>query len=273
MSFVNLRHQDILRNELDARKILNKKYSLRSFASYLSVSPSFLSLVLSKKRNLSLAQGLSIIEQLKWSKELKLHFLSDIKNGGTTEDYSHSTDSRSKFNLGLAALQKFQSKKEVSVENFSVLSEWWIPVVLEILPILGSNASLSEIAKRVKVPKSQISAALNTLCILGYAKSEKGIFERCGTELLEVKPIPSAHIKKYQKQLLNQAYSSIDDYGVLEREITSILIPISKAKFELVRSKIRSFRDEMALIAQDESAQRVCALCIQLFPLTSANDS
>ena len=65
----------MLKNELRARKSRNPSYSLRSFARDLTLSPSFLSRILSDSKKLTFERAVVIAHLLNWSPSKRAAFI------------------------------------------------------------------------------------------------------------------------------------------------------------------------------------------------------
>lgn len=68
----------LLNSEFDRRRSINSRYSVRAFAKFLNVDPSFLSKVLGGKLLPSLEAGVKILDHLKWALPDRRIFLRSL---------------------------------------------------------------------------------------------------------------------------------------------------------------------------------------------------
>ena len=60
--------------------------------------------------------------------------------------------------------------------------------------------------------------------------------------------------------------TALKDDDVMERDITSIMMPVDLTKMEEAKKKIKNFRKELAAFLRGKNQDRVYSLNIQLFP-------
>ncbi|HLV32127.1 MAG TPA: DUF4423 domain-containing protein, partial [Chitinispirillaceae bacterium] len=78
----------------------------------------------------------------------------------------------------------------------------------------------------------------------------------------------SAVIRNYQKKNVELSLSAIDTHNKELRDISSVTMTINMENIDILRERIRQFRQELLLISQNEhNDDAVVQLNIQLFPV------
>jgi uncharacterized protein (TIGR02147 family) len=116
--------------------------------------------------------------------------------------------------------------------------------------------------------------ALDRLERLKLIKYQNDRYIRTQNKVCTPSDIPNEAIKKYHRQNINRALEALDNINFDERDITSIIMPIEKAKLAEAKKMIRNFRREMSLFleAKEGGGDQVYSLNIQLFPQNSGEE-
>lgn len=232
--------------ELTARKSRNSAYSLRAFARDLSVSPTALSQYLSRKRELSKKNALSIMDHLRLSPLEKRAFAPVSK-------YHHSP--------GI-------ERDVIDEDTFRLISDWQSLAVLNLALLIENRADATWISERLGVTKESAANALERVVRLKLVEVKRGKMSRTRRPFATTHDVPSAAIKRFQSSLIDKASASLFESAIDERDITSIVMPADPKKLLAAKKIIRSMRHKIAALVATEDASEVYALSVQLFPLT-----
>jgi len=250
-----------LKAEFKRRQSINAKYSLRGFAKTLSVSPSFLSKVLSGKKNLSLVTAVQIADRLNFTKNEKSQFCRWVQS-------QLSPDSAK------AALQGELAPGtvigQIDLDVFQTIADWHHYALRELVATRGFKADPAWISRRLGIGEQEAEEAFARLARLQLIRKEGRKWVQT-SELLTTKNqgTPSAALRHHHSQMIQKARESLETQNLLERDISGITVPTNPEKVEAVRAEIKAFRRKMARLMETSTPGEVYQLNIQLFKLTN----
>lgn len=233
--------RETLKNELAARTAKNPKYSLRSFAAYLEVSPSFLSKILNGKRPVTPALSAKIA---------------------------------AKLGLPVPAADSSPEFRRVELDQFSFIADWYHYAILELvqLPSFHGRAPARAIASSLGISVDEAREAVERLIRLGFLErdSHGRLSNRSGNNTTIGPNIATPATRRQQMQILEKAIDALDSTPIEERSQTSVTLAIPREKLEEARKTIAQFRRKMVSLLQDPSTEpdSVYQLSISFYPLT-----
>jgi transcriptional regulator with XRE-family HTH domain len=240
-----------LRTELTLRCRKNPSYSLRSFASYLGVSSSFLSKLLNNKRPITKRTLIKFSERLGVSPEKYDQFTSKIN--------SRSSQINVSFN-------------NLSLDQFEVISEWYYFAILELITVKNFNPSPLWIANCLGISHMEAKEALQKLIRLNYIKVSKGKLLLTNKNNTTIGPVATAAAyQKQQKQILQKASEALVQTPFDLRSQTSVSLAISQKRLSEANNLIKTFRRQMIQLLQEQekdSFDSVYQLSVSFYPLT-----
>lgn len=244
-----------LLNEFSNRRLKNPKYSLRSFAKTLGVSPSRLSDIFNQKRNMTLNQAVQFTERLSIPPEMKKNVLSSFDGG------------KNKKTLNLN-----HTYQRISNDIFYLLRDWQHFAILNLIETKNFKSDPQWIAKRLGIQVLDVNLSLERL-------------KRC--ELIEIKnkKIKATHknistsdqsvnhaLRHAHRDTLEQAILAIDEVDIKWRDISSMVVPVNIDKITEAKKLIKSFRRKLAEVLESGNKTEVYNLNIQLVPVTKIGD-
>ena len=246
---------DWLHHEYCKRRSVNDRYSLRSFAKTLSLSPGLLSGILSRKRPLSQKLGLRIAARLDYGPELRKEFLQRIqKNNIETL----------KAALPTAAERNFVA---IADDSFDLISEWYHNAILSLIETASFQSDPHWIAAKLGISIIEARDAIARLIRVGLVEDHNGVLAG-SRHTTTTHNVPSEAIRKSHRQHMQMAAESLDLVDVSERDITCITMSTDASKIAGAKEMIRHFRRELATYLEDGTCHEVYCLNVQLFPLT-----
>lgn len=249
---------DWLRFEYFRRKSRNRSYSLRAFARQLHVPPGPLSEILSQKRPLTAKVARRIAESLAYGPEETEEALKLVDGG-----IGHSNNEESKAKGPLPDL----ISRRIEADTFSLISDWYHYAILSLVETDDFRNDLSWIARRLCISSLEARAAMERLFRLGLIqKTANSLAATQGWTTTH--NIPSAAIRKFHRQSLEQSMEALESVPVEERDVTSITMAIDVSKREVAKKEIRRFRRRMARLLEEGNKTEVYQLNIQLIPLS-----
>lgn len=249
-----------LKAELAKKQQRNSNFSMRAFAKLLGSSPGNVSQVLNEKRPLSLEKALD------WSSKLGLEesdkeFFLDAAAKSEAERLSETEQ------IFRRASDKLVSK-QLELDKFELVSEWYYIALLCLVQLHDTKADSLYIANKLDISEDMAKKAIELLERLGLIEISADKVKVISQSLETPSDIPSAAIRKYQKQNIERALESLEKDGIELRDITSMTLPVNSAKLKEVKKRIKAFKKELMVFLDDEDCDSVYSMNIQFFPQT-----
>ncbi len=249
--------RELLRETLVARCRANRAYSLRAFAKQLGLEPSYLSKLLSGKRN--------VTENtiLKTAPKLSL----DPKE---TDGYLERV--RANKGSGVRTLPKKQEFQNLAVDQFRIVADWYHYAILELLLLKDFRHDPAWIAKKLRVSRVETELALERLERLqmlirtesGKYRLSPGNYSTIGNDFTAVA------FRRLQQQVLTQALAAIESTPLERRDQSSMTMAIDASQLPEAKRRIKKFRRELTAFLQenDRPKNQVYQLSVSFFPVT-----
>lgn len=226
-----------LKDTLKAKSKTNPSYSLRAFAKKLDLSPGALSLILNKKKNLSVARAYEVAQFLELdtneteyftaliqlesakSETLRLQILEKIKN--LNPNIKHSKNLKQTI---------------LTLEHFKLISEWYGLAILELISGIEKDWTSKDIAKKLSLSKLDVDLTLERLIKLELIEeTNNGIYKRVAETLMIESQIPSDAIRKYYEGVHEKSRLSIREQRPNEKVIGAQVFSFDLEQLEDVR--------------------------------------
>ena len=254
-----------LQDELLKRCRINSSYSLRAFSRTLQINPSSLSRMLRGEREISPVMQYRLGERLGLNPiELK-----------TFSQASLQKNNKKKKSLGSEGSLTQANFNQLSLDAFSVISDWYHYAILELTYLESFNSSPKWIAKTLGITVSEVHAAVERLSRLGLlkiTKKKQWINVRSNTNV--VPEMKAVAYRKLQKQVLEKALKALEEVPMERRDQSSMTMAVSTKRLPEAIEKITHFRRELCqFLEQDLKRDDLYQLSISLFPLTQWKDN
>lgn len=243
-------YRSVLATHLSERQRKNARFSLRSFAKQLEMSPGQLSGLMNGKKNLTTKQAVKIIEKLE-----------------LTEQES--------FDLLRGLHPKLQSKNSknpdfhvLADDEFRLISDWQHFAILSLGRIRNNEATPRWIADQLGIDVSMAHAALSRLERMGLIEIRDGSFRQTTKPLTTTTEIPSRAIRDYHQQNLKLASEKLESISIDAREFTSVTMAIHPRNLPKGKKMIREFAQKICDELETKQPSEVYTMAVQLFPLT-----
>lgn len=253
---------DLLKDELSARQLKNSKYSTSKFALDLGISKSFLSDVLSSRKNLSLKKANSILNSLKWSERQKHLFSLSVR----AQSQTNSPQSEKIWNLYIEALEQYKKTETIKPETFSEVCDWMYLAALNLLYVNDFILNEENLSARLGLPYSLSKKIIMKLLKTKYIEKTNGedytpLLSRGETS----SDVLSEEIQTFHRSILKKAGFSLKQ-PVESREFLSLMLSFKKDEILPAKKKLRQFAiDFTNEFAQDGHKDSVYQLSLQLF--------
>lgn len=238
----------LLKKELEQRKQKNPRYSLRSFAKNLGMSPAQLSQLISGKRKFSPDSLRQVSEHLRLSPEQATTLFS-----------------RTLLPVHIASPEE-HSRKRLAEDEFRTIADWYHFAILCLAKIRGAKADPFWIADRLGITPTEARDALSRLVRLDIIEDGK-VLKSKTPPLNVVSDVPSPAIQSYHHKILNLAQEKLRDTPPSRRDFSAITLATTPDKLPEVRKMIEEFQDRLAAFAEPGNAQEVFVFSCQFFSL------
>ena len=203
----------LLQETLVARCKSNPAYSLRAFAKQLQVEPSFLSKLLSGKRNATLNVVMKIGTKLQLDPEETQTYINGIPK------------TRKNQNQTKAEAKNFQA---LAMDHFRMIADWYHYAILELTTVVGFQSDAAWVAKKLGINKIEAQSALERLVRLDMLKvNDQGNYENSsGNNTTIGNEFTAVAFHKLQKQVLLQALHALENVPMEKRDQSSMTMAI-----------------------------------------------
>lgn len=238
----------LLRSELEQRKQKNPRYSLRSFAKNLGMSPAQLSQLISGKRKFSPESLRQMSEHLRLSPEQASLLFS-----------------RTLIPQHIVASED-PSRRQLAEDEFRTISEWYHFAILSLGKIKGAKADPFWISDRLGITPTEAREALARLVRLQIIEEGK-VLKQKTPPLNVVSDVPSAAIQSYHHKILELAQDKLRDSAPSRRDYSAITLASNPQKLPEIRKMIEEFQEKLAAFAEPGNSQEVFVFSSQFFSL------
>jgi uncharacterized protein (TIGR02147 family) len=251
--------------------MINPKYSLRAFATDLGVPVSNLSGVIKGSKGLSRRTAAKIATRLGFNESEASWFVNLVM----------ASDGRSKrirSNAEKSLKQKRDTLhkndyKELSVEVFKIISNWYHHAILELVTLKTFRNDNAWIAKKLGISEIEVKMAIERLMRLEMLEVKKGKLFPTELNTRTSNDISSDAIKKFHKQMLQKAMDCIVLQNIDKRDISHAILTINSKDLPEIKRKIQKFRDELCeqidLLSAATKRDHVYSLGVQFFRITN----
>ncbi len=263
-------HLIFLKEGLERRCQSNPSYSLRAYSRDLGISVSQLSRVLGGKQGLSESSAKKISSKLGLGRNEAEIFCTSVLSAD-----ARSKRKRQQAADRLIALAPHAKVRSLEVEHFKVISDWYHFALLELIGSRGFSENPEWIAKRLGISRYEAQSALERLESLEYIKrSPRGLRKSLGKIFTVAENLPSEAIRKFTKQILERAQSSIDGQNYQERTFGTVTLSLDPAvlpeifhKMSELRREFNTFVESLALRPKYKKTEVYC-FAMQFFRLS-----
>ncbi|ASD63807.1 DUF4423 domain-containing protein [Bdellovibrio bacteriovorus] len=237
---------NFLKSKLDEIQKRNPRFSFRSLAKKVAISPGCLNELMHGKRPLSEFYASKIVLGLELGVEERNQVYAMI-----------ATRSR-----------KFNVQKRLTEQQLELLSSWEHFAILNLMRIPQFQSSEKWISQRLGIPVEKVQHSLDLLMNLGFIKMHGNIFVRTVASLGTTSDIPSHALVQAHVSDMNKAIEVLKVTTPDRRDYSAITLAFNPEKMTEVKALIKKFRQRLSLLAEEGEPSEVYNLNIQFFPLT-----
>jgi hypothetical protein len=239
--------RSILEHGLLEKKARNERYSLRAFARDLDISPTSLSLFMQGKRGLAPAAAERVRERL--SALFPHRDLSGIQAPAAGEVAAEYTP--------------------LDLDKVAVISDWYHFAILSLLELDDFVATPARIARRLNLPQSTATAALERLARLDLTAVDRhGRLRATGKSFSTPDQVSHMALRRPHYQCLELAKESLDNDPIEKRNFSAMTMAIDPDRLDEARRRVKRFNRALCAYLEGGKKTEVYRLCVQLFPLS-----
>jgi len=266
---------------LDYRKFLKdwyqakkpKGFSFRAFSRRAGFdSPNFFKLVMDADRNLTEKSLQKFIQGLSLNKQEQEFFKNLV-----FYNQSRTHEDKNFYYKHLVQSKKFKQIKPVEQESYDYYSNWYHSIVRELITSKDFDGTPEWLSDRVFPPISvkQAKASIDLLTSLRFVeKMEDGSFRQADAMITTGPESAAMVILNYHQNLLTLTKNCLPVVPAVNRDISSLTLGVKKERIPEIKRKIQSFRqDILKLVSEDDNAEEVVFVNIQMLPVTKSSDS
>ncbi|WP_374074148.1 DUF4423 domain-containing protein [Bdellovibrio bacteriovorus] len=236
----------LLKSKLEEIQKKNPRFSFRSLAKKVGISPGCLNELMHGKRPLSEFYANKIVLGL------------ELDTAERNEIYSMiSTRSR-----------KFAVQKTLQEQELELLTNWEHFAILNLFRMKNFQSEPAWIAERLALPIEKVEMSLQLLMNLGFIKKKGNSIARAVASLSTTTDVPSQALVKAHTSDLRKAIEVLQSTPPDVRDFSSITMAINPGKLSEAKKFIKKFRRKFSILVEEGEQTAVYNLNIQFFPLT-----
>ena len=259
-------YRKFIQDYYDERK-RSSAFTWREFARDAGFSSAiFLKYVCEGKKNLGLSAAGSVANAMGLAGFERTYFVLMVS-------YAHAKSDAAKRAAfeERCALARAHKVHVLGNEEFDYFKSWKNPVLREIAPNMPGAKPL-EMARACKQPitAAEVSETLDFLVKMKLLKKDKDGNYHQTDQSLTMGPVDAVPVaaRDMQRQMGEFAVKALD-LPLSERDMTGLTMGITRRAYEQMKKEIADFRRRIVAIAtEDDGAEQVYRLNLQLFPLS-----
>ena len=251
-----------------AKKETSQFFSYRYFSQKIGLnSPSFLKAIIEGKRNLTRpmlerfckAMNLNAKETLYFK---NLVFFNQAKTSAEKQEYY----------IAIKSMVGGDKEAVLNTDQFEVFSNWYIPVIRELICLYNFNNDYQKLASVIEPPIQAFEAkeAVGLLLRLKMvAPRSDGSFRQVFPAMVASSSVTSLAVRSFIRTMLERSKEALDTIDKQVRHISGITMGISPETYDILTSEIEAFKDRVKIIVNnDTKSSRIYQMTLSLFPVS-----
>lgn len=265
MIFSHSSYRTFLKTVLAEKQLKNKAYSLRAMARDLGLKPAHLSALIKGKNGLSLTSAMRAAQALGLDDSATEYLCLLVQYEAAKIPRLKET-----FLERMRAINKTTEVKDLNVDLFKMMSEWYHIPILEMTVLEGFQLTAENVAKKLGISRIQAEVAIERLIRLELLeRGADGRFRKAVDNYVFKSSKPNPALRAFHKQMIMKAHDSIETQSPEERYVGSQTFSINPNDLKEASEIINEFRKKMVdLFDRSEKKTKTYHLGIQLFDLT-----
>jgi uncharacterized protein (TIGR02147 family) len=177
-----------------------------------------------------------------------------------------------KFFLDKLVAHQGPEKQLIQPSSYEFYNKWYYPIVRELVAIYRLSDDFKRISRLVSpaiTPREAQQAIALLLKLDCIRKNAQGNYEQVDQAITTGETWRSIGIRQFQMDTFELAKKALNTVPPGERDVSTLTMSISSERFQMIRERISSFRNELvSLITSDPAPTGVYEMNIALFPLS-----
>ena len=157
-------------------------------------------------------------------------------------------------------------------EEFQLVSDWYHFAILGLAELPHHRADPRWIARQLGIGVTEAAEGLARLERLGIAEAKNGRLRQLMKPLRTTTDVPSAAIRQYHRQNLDNARDRLEQVPVQDRDYSAITMAIARRNLPKAKKLIAEFKRKLCALLEDGEKEAVYTLAIQLFPVSKLEE-
>lgn len=261
-------YREYLRAYFDAKKAMSPHFSHRVFAREAGLgSQSYLSMVIERKRNLSMKSLPKFIDGLKLVGRERSDFETLVRY-----DQCDDLEEKSRLFSELLKLRADRSELfDLERERFEFLSQWHAVAIYVLVGLQGFQHDPEWVSRTLgrKITSAQAKDALALLNRLGLIVENEGVWRQVLGAITVKDNTRAMAVARYHEAHVRLAFEALKKLPLEQREMAGATISIPASHLDELKEKIRAFRRELNTWSSSfQDSDQVFQVNLQLFPLS-----
>ncbi len=267
--FGYLDYRKYVADAFGAIQAADPKYSYRQFARDAGYgSPNFLQQLKTGSRKLNLMAVEGTVRALKLNKK-ETEYLRTL----VSFDEARSFEERERYYQSLLKMRSRESVKPIEHKQFQYFSQWYHPVVRELIVLEDFQADPEKIAAHTVPPISagQVEKSIALLKELGMIRKDPatGKWIQAENFVSTASEVSSIALKGFHKRMIQLSGESLDRFSGKERDVRGLTLALSREGYAKAKAKMESLWEEIIVMAQKEKGpDKVFQVNFQIFPVS-----
>jgi uncharacterized protein (TIGR02147 family) len=208
--------------------------------------------VLSGKRRLTLKSARLISERLAFAPDETASFLKATQR---------KAPEREDAELG--------PRQRLDAERFRLIADWYHFAILSLTELPRCESSPEWIADKLGISRREAETALRRLRDLGLVAVQRGRLKQVSPPLVSTNDVPSAALRKHNRQMLQRGLDALETVPVEWRDIGTMTMALDPRKLPQAKRLIRRFRQQIAELCESGDPILVYHFSTLLFPVNA----
>lgn len=264
-------YRAFLRAFYTEEKAKNRYFSYEIMAAKAGfASKSFLKLVIDGKKNLTEKSVQQVNKVLGLSGKSFSYFCDLV-----AFNQSRSTRESDRLLSLLFGYRRRNPGRLVVQKQYEFYAQWYHNTIRELVCSPVFNGDFRALGKllRPAIGARQARESVKLLLRLGFIKKEGERYAQTSPLVTTGDEVRSAAVRKFHEQNLSLAARSMDTCPADERDISCLVLGLSREGVERIKEETQAFRKKILAIASEEvAADRVYHYNVQFFPTSEKTD-
>ena len=250
------------------KKDTSRYFSYRYFSQKIGFnSPSFLKAVIEGKRNLTRQMLERFCKAMNFGVKEALYFKNLV-----FFNQSKTSAEKQEYYLSLKSMTGGVRESLLNTDQFEVFSNWYVPVIRELICLHDFKNDYQALAAAVKPPIQPVEAK-DAVALLARLKMVlqrgDGSYRMISPAMAMAGSVTSLAVRSFTRTMLDRSKEALDTVDKKNRHISGITMGISPETYDVLISEIDAFKDRVKIVVNnDANSSRIYQMTISLFPVS-----